>query len=106
MLDHFYILKVWGLTQNWKTGKYKCTFIYLLCIFNCHMCYLIQAHSAYCKASQLTVSLMLRQGMLTLFRKPAEKEDSRLMSQNNHLIRVQMTGSFIEQRWGEGEEVN
>ena len=57
MLDHFYILKVWGLTQNWKTGRYKCTFIYLLCIFNCHMCYLIQAHSASCKASQLTVSL-------------------------------------------------
>ena len=49
---------------------------------------------------------MLRQGILTLCRKPADKEDSRLMSQNNHLIGVQMTGSFIEQRSGEGEEVN
>ena len=59
MLDHFYILKLWGLTQNWKTGKYKCIFIYLLCIFNRHFCYQIKAYSAYCKASQLTVSLSI-----------------------------------------------
>ena len=31
--------------------------MYLLCIFNCYICYLIQAHSVYCKATQLTVSL-------------------------------------------------
>ena len=38
----------------------------------------------------------------TLFRKPADQEDCRLMSQNNHLIGVWMTRSFIEQRWGQG----
>ena len=64
MQDQFYILKLLGLTQNWKTGKYKCTFIYLLRIFNCHIFfffffffYWIQAHFAYCKSIQLTVSL-------------------------------------------------
>ena len=31
--------------------------MYLLCIFNYYMCYPIQAHSAYCKGNQLTVSL-------------------------------------------------
>ena len=33
---------------------------------------------------------------MTLFRKPADQEDGRLMSQNNHLVRVWMPGSFIE----------
>ena len=40
---------------------------------------------------------------VTLFRKSADWEDGRLMSQNNHLIGVWMPGSFIEQRgerWG------
>ena len=41
----------------------------------------------------------------TLFGKPADWEDSRLMSQNNHLVRVWMPGSFIEQRTREVEEV-
>ena len=34
----------------------------------------------------------------TLFRKPANWEDGRLMSQNNHLLGVWMPGSFIGQR--------
>ena len=33
---------------------------------------------------------------MTLFRKPADGEDGRLMSQNNHLIRVWMPVYFIE----------
>ena len=39
----------------------------------------------------------------TLFRKPADEEDGRLMSQNNHLVRVLVPGSFIGQR-GRGVE--
>ena len=39
---------------------------------------------------------------MALFRKPADPEDGRLMSQNNRLIRVWKPGSFIEQRWGKG----
>ena len=34
---------------------------------------------------------------MTLFRKLADQEDGRLISQNKHLIRVWMPGSFIEQ---------
>ena len=37
----------------------------------------------------------------TLFGKPDDREDGRLMSQNNHLVGVWMPGSFIEQRGGE-----
>ena len=40
---------------------------------------------------------------MTLFRKPADREDGRLMSQN-HLIRVWMSSYFIEGERG-GEEV-
>ena len=48
---------------------------------------------------------MLRQGLMTLFRKLADREDDRLMSQNNHLVEVWMPGSFIEQRGGGGSKV-
>ena len=41
----------------------------------------------------------------TLFRKLAERENGRLMSQNKHLFRVWMPVSFIEHRRGGGEEV-
>ena len=41
---------------------------------------------------------VLRQGIL------ADGEDGRVMSQNKHLMGVWMAGSFIEQRWGRGEE--
>ena len=37
---------------------------------------------------------------MTLFGKPEDQEDHRIMSQNNHLIGVWMPGPFIEQRWG------
>jgi len=37
----------------------------------------------------------------TLFGKPDDREDGRLMSQNNHLVGVWMPGSFMDQRWGE-----
>ena len=44
---------------------------------------------------------VLRQGIWTLSGKPASWEDSRLISQNKHLIGVWMPVSFIE----EGEEI-
>ena len=37
----------------------------------------------------------------TLFRKPADREDGRLTSQNNHLVEAWMPGSFMDQRWRE-----
>ena len=42
---------------------------------------------------------------MTLFGKPADREDGRIVSQKDHLIRVWMPVSFIEQRGGGGEEV-
>ena len=44
---------------------------------------------------------------MTLFGKPADGEDDRLMSQKkkNHLIGIWMPVSFIEQRGGGDEEV-
>ena len=42
---------------------------------------------------------------MTLFGKPADPEDGRLKSQNNHLIGVWMPVSFIAQRQGGDEEV-
>ena len=42
---------------------------------------------------------------MTLFRKPEDREDGRLVSLNNRLLRAWMPVSFIEQRGGEGEEV-
>ena len=38
---------------------------------------------------------------MTSFEKPADREDGRLMSQNNHLVGVWMPGSFMDQSWGE-----
>ena len=37
---------------------------------------------------------------MSLFGKLADKESGRLMSQNKHVVRVWVTGSFT-QRWGE-----
>ena len=42
---------------------------------------------------------------MTLFGKPADREDGRVKSQNNHLIGVWMPVSFIAQRWGGDGEV-
>ena len=42
---------------------------------------------------------------MTLFGKLADREDDRLMSQNNHLIGVWMPDSFIKQREGGGSKV-
>ena len=42
---------------------------------------------------------VLRRRMMTLSGKSADWKDGRLMSQNNHLIRVWMPVSFIERRW-------
>ena len=41
----------------------------------------------------------------SLFRKPEDREEGRLKSQNNHLIGVWMPVSFIVQRGGGDEEV-
>ena len=35
---------------------------------------------------------------MTLFLEPADQEDGRLTSQNNHLIGAWMTGSFMDKR--------
>ena len=48
---------------------------------------------------------ILRQGIVTLFGKPADQEDGGLTSPQNHIIRVWIPVSFTEQRRGEGEEV-
>ena len=37
---------------------------------------------------------------MPLFGKLADRENGRLMSQNNHLVSFWTPGSFIEQRWG------
>ena len=54
------------------------------------------------------VSEFERQGVetrnVTLFGKLTQQEDGRLMSQNHHLFGVWMLGSFMDQRWGGGEE--
>ena len=44
---------------------------------------------------------------MRLFGKPADQEDGRLMSQNNHLIGVWMPSSFVDQSlgWGQGNKV-
>ena len=49
---------------------------------------------------------VLRQG-IRLSGKPADQEDSRLMSQNNQLVGVWMSSSFMDQRlgWGQGNKV-
>ena len=48
---------------------------------------------------------MLEARNTTLFKKLADQEDGRLMSQNSHLMGAWMLGSFIEQRGEGGEEV-
>ena len=54
------------------------------------------------------VSEFERQGVetrnVTLFGKLTQQEDGRLMPQNHHLVGVWMLGSFMDQRWGGGEE--
>ena len=35
---------------------------------------------------------------MTLFRKPADQVDGRLMSQNNHLVGVWLPGSFMNKK--------
>ena len=42
---------------------------------------------------------------MTLFGKPADREDGRLAPQNNHLLGVWMPGSFIHQRERNKEEL-
>ena len=41
---------------------------------------------------------------MTLFREQANYEDDRLMSQNNHLTEVWMSGYSIHLRWCRSEE--
>jgi len=42
----------------------------------------------------------------TLFGKLVDGEDGKLMSENNHLVGPWMSGSFMDQRWGEVKEQN
>lgn len=48
---------------------------------------------------------LLEQGITTLMGKLADWEDGKLTSQNNHLVGGWMPRSFMDQRWGGGEEV-
>ena len=48
-------------------------------------CYRVQAHSVCHMTGQLTKRRGVEARKTTLFRKPADGEDGRLMSQNNHL---------------------
>ena len=48
---------------------------------------------------------MLKQGIGSVFGKPADQKDGRLVSQKNHLMGFWMPVSFIEHREGGGEEV-
>ena len=59
-------------------------------------CYQIQAHSVGHMTGQLAERWDVEARNTTLFRKPADWEDDRLMSRNIHLIRVWMPVSFIE----------
>ena len=68
-------------------------------------CYQVQGHSAYRTTSQYIRDEVLEARNTTLFKKLADQEDGRLMSQNNHLMGAWMLGSFIEQRGEGGEEV-
>ena len=63
-------------------------------------CYQVQAYSAHHMTGQLTERQGVEARNMTLLGKLADQEDSRLPSQNNHLIEVWMPGSFIEQRAG------
>ena len=42
--------------------------------------------------------------IMILFWKPADTEDGSLTSQNDHLVRVWILGSFMDQTWGRGKE--
>ena len=62
-----------------------------------------QAHSACHMISQRIKETRCWERNMTLFREPADQEDGRLKSQNNHLVRTWMSGSFMDQdveRWG------
>ena len=69
-------------------------------IKNCYQVTLLAAQQASKSGDEV-----LRQGIATLFRKPADREDGGLGSPQNRLISVWMAVSFIEQRGGGGEEV-
>ena len=53
--------------------------------------------STYCTTGQIAKRWGFGSRNTILFRKPADWEDGRLVSQNNHLIRVWVPVSFIEQ---------
>ena len=67
--------------------------------------YRVQVRSARHTTGQSIGEEVLRQARRLYSGKPADGEDGRLKSQNNHLIGVWMPVSFIAQRGGGGEEV-
>ena len=65
---------------------------------------LLLSPSSLCSPHNTIMNLrhkVLRQGR-QLFGKPADGEDDRLVSKNNHLVRAWL--SFMDQRWEGGEE--
>ena len=63
-------------------------------------CYRVQAYSAHHMTGQLTERQSVEARNMTLFGQLADHEDNRQPSQNNHIIKVWIPGSFIEQRAG------
>ena len=47
-----------------------------------------------------------RDEVSSLFGKLVDGEDGKLMFENNHLVGPWMSGSFMDQRWGEVREQN
>ena len=66
---------------------------------------LFQAHSACCAPGQWIWETRCWGKKETLIGEPADREDGRLVPQNNHLIGVWMPDSFIDQRERSNEEL-
>ena len=84
------------LTLSWNPQKGMLQTVKLekLLAINFWKYYQVQAWPACCLTGQLTEEWGVGARNATSFRKPANQEDGRLMSQNNHLVRVWMPGSF------------
>ena len=89
----------WGSRAG--RSQHQCGCKWLTCRDTCPWlfpCYWVQAHSARRLPGQWLNNEVLRQGIQP-FGKPADQEDGRLMSQNDHLMGSKMPGSFKNQRW-------
>ena len=58
-------------------------------------CYQVQAHAARCMTGNKSREELLGQGIATLFRKPADQEDSGPSIPKNHPTQVRIQTSFM-----------